>query len=131
METYILQLNDNIILKESNEEYINECCQYCDVLLNLIKPEIIKNLQISSIEIEQEDWGWYLFFIKDNLHYNLNISFNDEDSKSNEFVFYYFVNKVEKKFIFSKKVEVEEETQKFGDKIKAILKNYGTIRISD
>jgi hypothetical protein len=131
METYILKIKGTINLKESKEEYINECCQYCDVILHLIKPEITNIFQIDNIEIEQEDWGWYLFFIKNNLHYNLNISFNDEEPKSNEFVFYYFVNKVEKKFIFSKNVEVEEETKMFGDKIKAILNNYGTISKSE
>ncbi|MFZ2322376.1 MAG: hypothetical protein WAV89_01640 [Ignavibacteriaceae bacterium] len=127
METYIIKLSNSITLEKSNEDYINECCQDCDVLLNLIKPDIIKEFQITDIEIGQEDWGWYLIFIKDNLNYNLHLSFNIEQPELSEFLFYCFVNKVEKKFLFSKKTEVLEETHNFEERIKLILKKFGSI----
>jgi len=131
METYKLKLSDNITFEKSNEDYINECCQNCDVLLSLIKTDIIKEFQINNIGIGQEDWGWYLVFIKDNLNYNLHLSFNYEQSELSEFIFYCFVNKVEKKFLFSKKIEVPEETSIFEERVKLILEKLGTISINN
>ena len=131
MKTNILKFDNSITLEKSNEENINECFQDCDVLLNLIKPEISKEYSLSNIEIGQEDWGWYLFFCKESLNYNLHMSYNIEEPEFSEFISYCFVNKLEKKFLFSKKIEVIEETHNFEEIIKSIFVKFGSISINN
>ena len=131
MDMFTLKLDKNISLEKSNAEYINPCCTNCDVILNLVKPQIQNLFPNSNLEIDQEDWGWYLIFNKDEFVYNLHLSFYDELSSADEYLFYSFVKKKTKKFLVTIKSDDVEESNKFQELIKPIFSNLGLVSLNN
>ena len=113
-----LELNPKI-------EYINSCCEFCDLILEKIKSAISKKMNINSsiIVIGQEDWGWLLEFQKNEFFYNLCISYQDKDeAKAHNFVVTVEAQKLEKGFFFNRKIESETESGEFAKIIEAIAR---------
>ena len=46
------------------EKYFNECCFGGDLIVEKILPFIRENYR--DAQSEQEDWGWYIWFKRDN-----------------------------------------------------------------
>lgn len=49
---------------EGKSDYINECCFGGDVVVDLLLP--IFREHYSSIQSDQEDWGWFIWFKNGN-----------------------------------------------------------------
>lgn len=102
--------------RDSKIVYINDCGEFCDVILEVIKPGIAEemNIELQAIVTGQEDWGWYLEFQKDDIFYELDISYQKRDAKdAHQFGVTFDAWKKEKGFIFERKLPAETELQKF------------------
>jgi hypothetical protein len=64
--------------REGEEEYFNDCCWGCDVIGRHLEPLIAKNYQ--PVKVEQEDWGWYLWFEQNGVGLELNIMCDDQQA---------------------------------------------------
>lgn len=109
----------------AEEEYINPCCIGGDKVLNLIKSEIARLMNIgeNSIEIYQEDWGWALEFQKGKVLYLLAIN-NASESENSEMLFlgYSEATRKEKGFFFDKTVDASDELKYFSEIIAKIAR---------
>lgn len=112
----------------SSKEYINDCCIGCDEILNQLKVEIASEMSIdkNSIEIYQEDWGWALEFLKNEITYLLAIS-NASELEDSESLFTIYTEAIrkEKKMFFNKKVTANIELNKFFKLVLNIAKRNG------
>jgi hypothetical protein len=105
-----------------NVDYINSCCEFGDVVLEKIKNDISEKtgVEVKSFVIGQEDWGWYLEFQKGEIIYLLSISYQDKDSnEAHNFGVIIEAEKLEKGFIFNRKVEASKEA----DEVAKIIEN--------
>jgi len=124
MKQYEWRIFEDLKL-DSNANYINGCCEYCDIVLEKIKKEICQKIDIkpSEISIEQEDWGWILEFQQNGFFYNLSLSYlEDIDGKALNFIAIIEVIQIKKGFFFNRKIESASETDKFAENIKIIAK---------
>lgn len=124
MKQYEWRISEDLKL-DSNADYINECCKYCDIILEKIKMEICQKIDIkpNEIFIEQEDWGWLLEFQQNGFFYNLSLSYlEDIDDKALNFSAIIEVMQMKKGFFFNRKTESASETDKFAKNIKIIAK---------
>lgn len=100
----------------SERNYINDCCVGGDEILDQFKPDISSEMSVEkdSIEINQEDWGWTLGFVKDEVNYLLGIS-NYNLSETDKTIFSVSVDATMKVkgFFASKNVEAETKTYSF------------------
>jgi hypothetical protein len=111
----------------SNADYINSCCEFCDTVLEKIKPEISErmNVDLKDIVIGQEDWGWYLEFQKDATIYILSLSYQDKDDEgAHNFGVTVEAQRIKKRFIFNRKIEAEKEQDEFAEIIEAIARQF-------
>lgn len=109
------------------KSYINPCCAGCDEILELLKPEIALRMKIdeSRIDIYQEDWGWAMEFSKDGVFYFLAVSNSETNQEQTLFAFNFEVNRIEKRFFFSKKIEAADKQREFGAILEEIAKICG------
>lgn len=109
-----------------NVDYINSCCEFCDTVLEKIKPAISErmNVDLKDIAIGQEDWGWYLEFQKDATIYILSISYQDKDEGIHNFGVTVEAQKIKKGFIFNRRIEAEKEQDEFAKIIEAIARQF-------
>jgi hypothetical protein len=59
------------------EQYINECCIGGDVVVNQLLPSV--QARYADVQTEQEDWGWFIWFRKDNLRLAIDVFTDDHD----------------------------------------------------
>ena len=124
MKQYGWRTFENLEL-DPNIEYINSCCEFCDLILEKIRSAICNKMNINSsgIVIGQEDWGWLLEFQKKEFFYNLCISYQDRDEeKAHNFGVTVEAKKLEKGFFFNRKIESETESDEFAKIIGTIAK---------
>jgi hypothetical protein len=110
---------------DPNVDYINKCCEYCDVVLEKIKNDLAEKagLEPGGIVVRQEDWGWYLEFQKDEIIYVLSINYQDRDANgARHFGVVFEAQKTEKGFIFNRKVEAPRECDEFANITEAVAK---------
>src|SRR5438270_736536 len=62
--------------RAGEEEYFNDCCWGGDVIGKHLEPLVARNYQ--RVKVEQEDWGWYLWFEKNGVGLEINIMCDDE-----------------------------------------------------
>lgn len=124
MKQYHLRTFENL-KPDPNIKYINECCKFCDVVLEILKGKISRKLSVlpENLITGQEDWGWYLEFEKDNVFYNLGISYweRDEESAYN-FGLTVEAVKLKKGFLFNRRFEAAEECEEFAEMAEKIAK---------
>jgi hypothetical protein len=73
---YELSFRKQVSIKDK-EEYFNECCIGGDVVVDqLISP--IRE-QYSDVQSHQEDWGWFIWFRKGDVHLAVDIFTDDHD----------------------------------------------------
>ena len=115
----------NNLESDPNIDYINSCCEFCDLILEKIKAGIGRKMNAEPDEfiIEQEDWGWLLEFQREELLYLLSISYREKDEE-NAHNFGVVIEVKEKKsgFFFNRHIENENETEKFAKIAEAIAK---------
>nr|HQU86682.1 hypothetical protein [Pyrinomonadaceae bacterium] len=106
-------------------EYINDCCIGGDEILAQIKPEIARlmNIDVSLIEIYQEDWGWALEFAKDDVFYFLGIGKTAELESETLFTVNLETHRNIKGFLLNKKVEAAEELKILGKLLSEIAES--------
>lgn len=110
------------------KEYINPCCIGCDEILAEIKNDIADEMQINEnqIVIYQEDWGWALEFMKENVDYFLGLSnYNISEIGKTSFGAYIQATRKEKGLIFNKTVDAENELDDFSEIVSKIAKRKG------
>ncbi len=116
-----------IFTQEPNEEHINPCCVGGEEILTELKSEIAAQMNIdeNSVEIYQEDWGWALEFVKDDVIYLLGVSNETErEDKESLIVFNPQAFRKVKKFFFSKTIDAAEESQIFSKGVlQTLVKN--------
>jgi hypothetical protein len=106
-------------------DYINDCCKFCDAVLEKIKPAVAEKsgVPLNEIVIDQEDWGWYLEFQKGEIVYILNISYWERDeSGAHNFGVDAEAQKIKKGFIFDRRIDAEKECREFAEQIEAIAR---------
>jgi hypothetical protein len=59
------------------EQYINECCIGGDVVVNQLLPSV--QARYADVQTEQEDWGWFIWFRKDNVRLAIDVFTDDPD----------------------------------------------------
>lgn len=98
------------------QNYINDCCVGGDEILNQFKPNISAEMSVQndSIDINQEDSGWKLRFVKDEVEYLFGISnYNLLETGKTTFSVSVQATKKVKSFFASKTIEAETETNSF------------------
>jgi hypothetical protein len=90
--------------------YINQCCEFGDTVLEMIKDAVGENLKAERTEIGQEDWGWYLLCEKDGRLYELDISFQNVENGRYLFGVVLSVKKSRKILFFDFPVAAEPES---------------------
>lgn len=76
---YELAFRKQIEIRHSSI-YINRCCYGGDFILARLLPEIQNRYE--SIQANQEDWGWFAWFSKDQINLAIDIYCEDPDSGS-------------------------------------------------
>jgi hypothetical protein len=111
-----------------SKKYINDCCVGGDEILNQIKNDIALEMNVDedSIEIYQEDWGWALEFLKDNIAYLLAVN-NASEFESSEALFTAFTQatRKEKGIFFNKNTAAEIELKNFSAVVQSAAKKNG------
>ena len=59
------------------EQYINECCIGGDVVLNHLLPAV--RVRYTDVQMNQEDWGWFIWFRKGGVRLAIDIFTDDPD----------------------------------------------------
>jgi len=124
METYVWRIFREL-KPNPNIKYINRCCEFCDIILEDIKSEICQemNVVIRNVVIGQEDWGWYLELQKDDVFYELDISYQEtDDEKVHLFCVTIEADKIEKGFVLNRKTAAKSEREKFAERVKKIAR---------
>jgi len=71
---YEMSFSKRVPLLE-REEYINECCVGGDAVVNRLLPLI--KARYADVQTNQEDWGWFIWFRKDNVRLAVDIFTDD------------------------------------------------------
>lgn len=124
MKQYRGRTFENLKLKP-NVEYVNQCGEFGDLVLEKIKFGISQkmNVELSEIEIGQEDWGWYLEFQKNGIYYELDISYQGKDAEgAPNFGATVEAAQLEKGFFFDRKIKAHAECEQFAEAIKNTAK---------
>jgi hypothetical protein len=111
-----------------SKKYINDCCIGGDEILNPLKDDIALEMNIdkSSIEIYQEDWGWALEFSKDKVTYFFAVSNASElEAVESLFTAYTQARRKEKKMFFNKTVDADVELKNFSEIVSRLSKKNG------
>ncbi len=99
---YELSFNKKIEITD-RIQYINECCYGGDIIVDRLLPTI--NDKFESIESNQEDWGWFIWFRKGPVSYAIDI-FSD-DNKATGFRIH-LTSSRKKYLIFTSTIDVPE-----------------------
>ena len=59
------------------EQYINECCVGGDAVVNRLLP--LMKAPYADVQTNQEDWGWFIWFRKDNVRLAVDIFTDDPE----------------------------------------------------
>ena len=116
MKTFLWRTFEDFPPAGRKVDYINDCCRFCDVILERIKAGIAEKRKIApeGIVIGQEDWGWYLELKDGEILYILSISYEDKDSDSaHNFGVRTEAFMIRRKFIFDRKSPAEKEGDEF------------------
>ncbi len=123
-ETYEWEICDLDKWKVNSEpDYINECCKFCDLVIYKIKDDICKTFGVdeSNLEIGQEDWGWYLLFQENNTIYELDLGYLGKKNDCHIFSSFPEVKKIRKLLLF------ERTSKAAPDKVLAFAKSINEI----
>ncbi len=113
---------------DPDKDYINPCCIGGDEILNGLKSNLAvrMNIESDSIEIYQEDWGWALEFLKEEIIYLLAVSNETETGdKQSHIIFNAQAFRKVKGIFFSKTVELPEEGRDFSTIVSQIAAENG------
>lgn len=111
--------------RDSKIVYTNRCGEFCDALLEKIKSALAKEMQVESqaIVIGQEDWGWYLEFQKDQVHYELDVSYQERNAENaHQFGVTVDAQKIVKRIVFNRKTLAKDELREFAEAIVSVAK---------
>jgi hypothetical protein len=61
------------------DQYINECCVGGDVIVDQLFPTVQGHTGYTKIHSNQEDWGWFIWFRKGDVHLAIDIHTDDPD----------------------------------------------------
>ena len=59
------------------ERYFNECCVGGDVVVDRLLPAV--RARYASIQTNQEDWGWFIWFRQGNVRLAIDVFTDDPD----------------------------------------------------
>ena len=59
------------------EQYINECCVGGDLVVDRLLP-IVRN-RYTNIQTNQEDWGWFIWFRKNQVRLAIDVCTDDPE----------------------------------------------------
>ena len=59
------------------EQYINDCCVGGDVVVDHLLPTV--QARYLDIQTNQEDWGWFIWFRKDQIKLAIDVVTDDPD----------------------------------------------------
>jgi len=103
---------------DSEKDYINHCCIGGDEVLEQLKPEIASAMEIAADEVKvfQEDWGWAMEFLKDEVFYLLAVN-NSEFSENGKTLFNWYTQatKKAKDLFLDKTIDAAAEYKKFSE----------------
>jgi hypothetical protein len=59
------------------DQYINDCCVGGDVVVDQLLPSV--RARYTSIQSNQEDWGWFIWFRKGHVRLAIDVFTDDPD----------------------------------------------------
>jgi hypothetical protein len=62
----------------NRNEYFNECCVGGDAVIDTLMPSV--KARYSDIQSNQEDWGWFIWFRKDQVKLAIDVHTDDGDA---------------------------------------------------
>jgi hypothetical protein len=60
------------------DEYINDCCIGGDIVVDALMPVVQE--RYTDIQSNQEDWGWFIWFRKDQVKLAIDVHTDDGDA---------------------------------------------------
>jgi hypothetical protein len=60
------------------DEYINDCCIGGDIVVDALMPVVQE--RYTDIQSHQEDWGWFIWFRKDQVKLAIDVHTDDGDA---------------------------------------------------
>lgn len=77
---YSIRFSKSVALS-GREHYFNECCMGGDIVLEYLLPALME--RFGTLEAEQEDWGWFVWF--EHAGVKLAVDVHTQDFSAGEF----------------------------------------------